>query len=117
MTLSEGPQGQDELGRDPQRGEDEEWTAILKESTFMIFQAALARRRAEDTMRENDLAMATSWREMTFIHSVLSDVYTLLRRLTKYGAANGFTWNDKERAAADRLGQASELGSSDSPRG
>jgi len=113
MNVPDGPQGQGELGRVSPQAEVSDMTEILEGSTFMTFQVALALRRIETIMGDNDLAMVTSWREMTFVHSVLSDVYDLLRKVTRYGTANGFTWNRTEREKAARVGQAGELGSGD----
>lgn len=79
------PQGQGGKHRGRAGLSEEEFRreSALEALGFLVFQVALARRRVEGIMDENDLAMVTSWRELTFIHTVLTDVDSLLRRLRR----------------------------------
>lgn len=74
----ERPRGQDETGQDV-RGRRKIIEAMIEDHTLLIFQCALARRRLQDILSSGDLASAIYFRELTFVHSVVSDVHSLLR--------------------------------------
>jgi len=65
-----------------QGGTKEEITRISAEIRFMIFQNALARQRVKDIIMSDDLASAVWYRELAFVHSVQSDVDSLLRKVS-----------------------------------
>lgn len=70
--------------KDPGRDEEVWKVAALKELSFQLFQIALARRRVEDIIRSGDIASITYYRELNFVHEVLSNVHVLLRSVA-YG--------------------------------
>lgn len=70
---------------DPGRvSKEEREKAAQKELSYLLFQLALARRRLEDIMGSGDLSSILNYRELTFVHTVVSDVHSLLRRV-RYG--------------------------------
>lgn len=75
------PQGQAEKTSDPGRVTEERREAALEELSFVLFQLRLAHRRCEDIMHSGDLSTVVWWRELDFIHTVLSDTDSLLRRV------------------------------------
>lgn len=64
-------------------GWDEE--QMKDERSFLIFQCALARRRVEDILKSDDLAMVLYYRELNFVHTVLTSMDGLLRRQVRDG--------------------------------
>lgn len=85
MTLSEGPQGEGELGREGVQPEVSE-RVLPKEVAQTIFQNALARRLVEIIMRDGLLTSTYDWyEELMRVHSILSKQDSLLRRIQKHG--------------------------------
>lgn len=104
--------GPGETGRGKHREEDLNKAGALKELAFQIFQVGLAHRRVQDIMESGDLAMVAWYRELEFVHCVLSDLDSLLRRVRRAGTED----LRQEAEAEARLGEAGEQRGRDSGR-
>lgn len=105
--------GPGETGRGKHRAEDQGKAGALEELAFLIFQIGLAHRRVQDIMDAHDLAMVMYWRELTFVHDVLSQTDSLLRRVRR--AATDESSSEAGQAQAG-VGAPGEQRSGDSRR-